>query len=119
MKFKVFVFLTVLYLSLVIGHWSLIHAEYVLPYPSYMPGNKIYRVSRVVDKIKKYWYFGNIAQIKYHLALADKYLVEAKTLMEYDQLQMPDKDIKKSSLSLHKVCRINLRGRRKKLLLQN
>lgn len=50
-----------------------------------MPGNKLYQVSRVVDQLKKYWYFGNIAQIKYHLGLADKYLVEAKTLMEYKQ----------------------------------
>ena len=118
MKFKVFVFLTVLYLSLVIGHWSLIHAEYVLPYPSYMPGNKIYRVSRVVDKIKKYWYFGNIAQIKYHLALADKYLVEAKTLMEYDQyllgsdaLFRSDTEFKQLPITLEKAIheRIDIR----------
>lgn len=60
-------------------------AGYVLPYPSIMPGNKLYRISRVVDQLKKYWYFGNIARIKYHLGLADKYLVEAKTLMEYKQ----------------------------------
>lgn len=85
MKLVLIVFITALYLSFVIGHWSLAHASYVLPYPSYMPGNKLYQVSRVVDQLKKYWYFGNIAQIKYHLALADKYLVEAKTLMEYNQ----------------------------------
>ena len=60
-------------------------ADYVLPYPSYMPGNKVYRISRIVDQLKKYWYFGNIAQLKYHLGLSDKYLVEAKTLMEYNQ----------------------------------
>jgi len=50
-----------------------------------MPGNKIYRISRIVDQLKKYWYFGNIAQVKYHLGLSDKYLVEAKTLFEYKQ----------------------------------
>ena len=61
------------------------NASYVLPYPSYMPGNKIYRISRVVDHLKNYWYFGNIAQVKYHLSLSDKYLVEAKTLFEYNQ----------------------------------
>jgi hypothetical protein len=60
-------------------------AEYMLPYPSFMPGNKIYRISRIVDSLNRYWYFGSIAQVKYHLNLSDKYLVEAKTLMEYKQ----------------------------------
>jgi hypothetical protein len=45
----------------------------------------MYRVSRVLDRFKFYWFWGNIAQIKYHLALSDKYLIEAKTLMEYKQ----------------------------------
>jgi len=62
-----------------------VYAEYVLPYPSYMPGNKMYQVSRIIDTLKNYWYWGTIAQIKYHLGLADKYLVEAKTLFEYKQ----------------------------------
>jgi hypothetical protein len=62
-----------------------VRAEYVLPYPSFMPGNKIYRIMRIVDGLKHYWYFGNIGQIKYHLGLSDKYLVEAHTLMEYNQ----------------------------------
>lgn len=85
MKLVLSVSITVLYLSLVIGHWSLVHATYVLPYPSYMPGNKLYKVSRMVDALKKHWYFGNIAKTKYYLALSDKYLVEAKTLFEYKQ----------------------------------
>ena len=73
------------YLTFVIGHLALVRAEYVLPYPSFMPGNKIYRVSRVIDSLKNYWYWGTIAQIQYHLSLSDKYLVEAKTLFEYKQ----------------------------------
>ena len=60
-------------------------SDYVLPYPSYMPGNKLYKVSRLIDKLQNYWYWGNIAQEQYHLGLADKYLVEAKTLFEYNQ----------------------------------
>ncbi len=60
-------------------------ADYVLPYPSYMPGNKLYRITRIIDVLENYWYFGNIAQQKYHSKLADKYLVEAKTLFEYKQ----------------------------------
>ncbi len=64
---------------------SSVFADYVLPYPSFMPGNKVYKISRLVDTLKQYWNFGNIAQIKYHMALSDKYLVEAKTLFEYNQ----------------------------------
>ncbi len=79
-----------------------VRADYVLPYPSYMPGNKLYRVTRIIDKLKNYWYFGEIGQAKYHLGLADKYLVEAKTLFEYrqyllavDALQRSDDEFKK------------------------
>lgn len=64
---------------------SSVRADYVLPYPSFMPGNKLYRISRLVDEVKKYWYWGRIGQIKYHMMLSDKYLVEAKTLFEYKQ----------------------------------
>ncbi len=64
---------------------SSVYADYVMPYPSYMPGNSMYKVSRILDWLKFYWSRGNIAQIKYHLALSDKYLIEASTLMEYKQ----------------------------------
>jgi hypothetical protein len=50
-----------------------------------MPGNKLHTISRVVDQLNNWWYFGSISQIKYHLKLADKYLVESKTLFEYQQ----------------------------------
>jgi len=62
-----------------------VRAEYVLPYPSAMPGNKLYRIMRIIDELKKPLYFGSITRYKYHLSLADKYLVEAKTLFEYKQ----------------------------------
>lgn len=64
---------------------TFVKAEYVLPYPSAMPGNKIYRVSRMFDQLKRYWSFGSIAQSKYVMSMADKYLVEAKILFEYKQ----------------------------------
>ena len=70
---------------------------YVLPYPSYMPGHKFYRVSRVFDQIKNYWFWGNIAQFKYHMSLADKYLVEAKTLFEYGQYLLAVDGLKRSN----------------------
>jgi hypothetical protein len=50
-----------------------------------MPGNKLYTISRILDRINNSWYFGSIAQIKYHLKLSDKYLVESKILFEYQQ----------------------------------
>ncbi len=88
---------------------QIIFAEYVLPYPSFMPGNKIYKITRIIDSLKNYWYFGNIAQEKYHLALADKYLVEAKTLFEYkqyllgqDAIDRSDSQIRSASISFEK-----------------
>jgi hypothetical protein len=50
-----------------------------------MPGNKLYTVTRLVDRAKAYWHWGERAQKKYHMMLADKYLVEAKVLFEYGQ----------------------------------
>ncbi len=75
-----------------------VRADYVLPYPSYMPGNKLYRVSRVLDSLKRYWYFGSIASFRYHLGLADKYLVEAKTLFEYKQYALAVDALKRSDV---------------------
>ena len=62
-----------------------VRADYVLPYPSFFPGNKLYKISRFIDSAKSWWYWGSISQTKYHLLLADKYLIEAKTLLEYKQ----------------------------------
>jgi hypothetical protein len=80
-KIIIFALLSIYFLSIIPS----VRADYVLPYPSFMPGNKMYRISRIIDQLKRYWYWGNIAQIKYHLGLSDKYLVEAKTLLEYNQ----------------------------------
>jgi len=81
--YKKYITLFIIYCVLFIA--PVVRADYVLPYPSFMPGNKIYKISRIVDRVKEYWYFGNLAQAKYHLSLSDKYLVEAKTLFEYKQ----------------------------------
>lgn len=76
------------------------YAEYVLPYPSYMPGNTLYRISRIIDTMKNYWYWGTIAQIKYHIGLSDKYLVEAKTLFEYKQYLLATNALQRSDTEL-------------------
>ncbi|MBI3576802.1 hypothetical protein HY086_02050 [Candidatus Gottesmanbacteria bacterium] len=81
----------------------LVIAAYVLPYPSYMPGNKLYKISRVADDIKSYWYFGNIAKTKYYLALSDKYLVEAKTLFEYKQYLLATEALDRSNRYAHRL----------------
>lgn len=80
-----------------------VNAEYVLPYPSYMPGNKLYTVSRIVDRISKYWYWGSIASLKYHLKMSDKYLIEAKTLFEYKQYLLAVDALKRSNGEFQKT----------------
>lgn len=71
-------------------------SDYVLPYPSVMPGSPSYKISLIKDEILKYWYFGNFGQFKYNLKLADKYLVESKTLFEYKQYLLAIKALHKS-----------------------
>ncbi len=80
-----------------------VYAEYVLPYPSFMPGNKIYKISRIADKLKEYWSFGNLAKAKYHLGLSDKNLVEAKTLFEYKQYLLASEALKRSDEHFLKI----------------
>lgn len=72
-------------------------SDYVLPYPSSMPGSLLYIPHLLFEQILKYWYFGNFGQFKYNLKEADKYLVEAKTLFEYGQF------LHASSISLKKT----------------
>ncbi len=89
-----------------------VYAEYVLPYPSYMPGNKLYTISKMVDKIKKYWYWGTIAETKYQLSLSDKYLVEAKTLFEYKQYLLATNALKQSDSALEHITTTLEKGNR-------
>lgn len=93
---------------------QLVTAEYVLPYPSYMPGNKLYRISRALDQLKRYWYFGNISQIKYRLRLSDKYLVEAKTLFEYKQYVLALDALDRSNKNVHRLRLLILLSEREK-----
>jgi len=60
-------------------------SDYVLPYPSSMPGSKVYLLHRLEEELIKYWYFGDFGRFNYNRMLADKYLVESKTLFEYKQ----------------------------------
>ena len=73
-------------------------AEYVLPYPSAMPGTIIYKFHLIWEAISKYWYWGNFGQFDYSLKESDKYLVEAKTLFEYNQYLLGYNALEKSDM---------------------
>lgn len=88
-----------------------VFASYVLPYPSYMPGNKLYRLSRIVDRLKLSWSWGSIAQTKAYMSLSDKYLVEAKTLFAYKQYLLGADALKRSNTAYEQVPIYIQRGR--------
>lgn len=76
-----------------------IYAEsgYVLPYPSRMPGSFAYKFRLVYENLSRYWYFGSFGQFEYGLKMADRYLVEAKTLFEYKQYLLGLESLEKSN----------------------
>ena len=93
-KFEI-IFLSALMLSFsVIPSYAF--SSYVLPYPSVMPGGISYKIHLVEEKILQFWYFGDIGQFNYNLKESDKYLVEAKTLLEYNQYLLGFSALKKS-----------------------
>ena len=77
--------------------------NYVLPYPSQMPGNKFYTINQVIEKVSYFWYFGNFGKSYYYQRLSDKYLVEAKTLFEYKQYLLAYKSLLKSNQYFEKI----------------
>src|SRR3990167_9206081 len=62
-----------------------------------MPGNPMYKIRQILERAQEYWYFGDMAKVKYHLKMADKYLVEAKTLFEYGQIRLAVESLDKSN----------------------
>lgn len=103
-----------------------IAAPYTLPYPGYMPGNPLYKVSNIIDVVQKWWSFGNFAKFSYHISLADKKLVEAKTLFEYEQyllgyqaLETSDKNFREASVFLLAAEHEGKNISQKKTLFQN
>lgn len=82
-------------------------SSYVLPYPGAMPGNKVYKLNLIKEKLEKYFYFGNFSEFSYNLKYSDKYLVEAKTLFEYKQFLLGESALKKSD-NYFKNLQLNL-----------
>lgn len=87
MKNEKFAYLLILFFFFLIFFKAPAFAQsnYVLPYPSSMPGGLSYKIHLIYEAVSKYWYFGDFGQFDYNLKLSDKYLVEAKTLFEYKQ----------------------------------
>lgn len=79
------------------------NSSYVLPYPSTMPGSSFYKIHVVFEKLLKYWYFGSFGQFEYNLKESDKYLVEAKTLFEYNQYLLGYKALQESDRYFQQV----------------
>lgn len=63
----------------------------------------MYKISRIMDGVKKHWYWGSIGAVKYHLALSDKYLVEAKTLFEYKQYLLAEDSLSRSDYQYQQI----------------
>ncbi|MGH7246164.1 MAG: hypothetical protein ACREGI_04490 [Candidatus Levyibacteriota bacterium] len=78
-------------------------SNYVLPYPSTMPGSVFYKLHLVEEAVMKYWYYGEFGKFDYNRKLSDKYLVEAKTLFEYQQFLLGYKALQKSNAYFQEI----------------
>jgi hypothetical protein len=93
----VFALIFALFFIFTIVSPSLAVSTYVLPYPGIMPGNKLYQLNLIKDTLQGYLVFGDFAQFKYNLHQSDNYLVEAKTLFEYNQYPLAMRALVKSN----------------------
>lgn len=97
MRYKIYLsFLICLTLFFLVPHRSFAELSYVLPYPSYMPGNFFYTPRLILSKLSSFVYFGDFGKFDYNLKESDHYLVEAKTLFEYKQYLLALKALQKS-----------------------
>lgn len=103
MKRALLVFVIAIFLAQLSASVVFAKSSYVLPYPSIMPGSFLYKPKVIFEQMSKYWYFGDFAQFSYNLKLADKYLVEAKTLFEYDQYLLAADALGKSDFYFDKT----------------
>ena len=88
--------LFVLYVLLFTIQPSFAASSYVLSYPESMPGSFFYKIDILQEKLFKYWYFGSFGQFFCNLKESDKYLVQSKTLFEYNQYLLAYDALKKS-----------------------
>lgn len=100
--------------NLIFTPWVSAESQYVLPYPSFMPGSPLYKLNLIKEEILKYWYFGNFGQFTYNLKQSDKYLVEAKTLFEYKQYLLGYQALKNSDRYFQRTFPYLLRAKNEK-----
>lgn len=100
-------------------NYALAQSSYVLPYPSSMPGNFVYKLHIILEYVSKYWYFGDFGQFDYNLKMADKYLVQAKILFEYRQYLLGYKALRESDLHFAKISQYLEKASRKKKNISN
>lgn len=96
MRIRLPIFIVTLLFLFLPKHIVNAESNYVLPYPSEMPGSKLYKAFVLWDELMAYWYFGSLSQFTYNLEQSDKYLVEAKTLFEYKQYLLAESALEKS-----------------------
>lgn len=90
-------------LFLLITQRTLAASPYVLPYPGLMPGHRLYKIKQVFDQLSRFWAFGSFSRHKYELKLADKKLVEAKVLFEYQQYLLASQALSDSDRHFRKA----------------
>lgn len=88
------------------------YAIYVLPYPSVMPEGIAYKLHLALEAAQRFWYFGDFGQFTYNLKESDKYLVEAKTLFDYDQYLLGYNALQKSDEYFSKTLPLLLHARK-------
>lgn len=103
MKHVIWVLLIALSLSVSISKVAFATSSYVLPYPGAMPGNVLHKLHTLQEKISPFWYFGSFSKFSYNLKESDHYLVEAKTLFEYNQYLLAVNALDKSNLYFEKA----------------
>jgi len=119
LKFSKFL-IACLFLFLLLTKSSFAASSYVLPYPSTMPGSIFYKINLVKEMVLKYWYFGDFGQFTYNLKESDKYLVESKTLFEYQQYLLGYRALQKSDTYFVKTLpNLNMAKTRGKDILEN
>lgn len=102
---KKFLFFFLLITSVFLVETNFVNAasNYVLPYPSYMPGNFFYKPRLILSKFSYYIYFGDFGKFEYNLKESDHYLVEARTLFEYKQYLLGVSALNKSDYYFSKL----------------
>lgn len=101
---RLFLFFLLFTIYFLLFAFPVLASDYVLPYPGFMPGHKLYKTHQVWEKFKEYWHFGNLSKYKYYLKTSDKYLVEAKTLFEYNQYHLATQSLAKSDDYFNKAA---------------